>query len=588
MYECMTTAKEGTSVGDDPSKGHGGLDCPITPNVTMSLDNVGSTLGKENANLNSSPNGNTHTPVSFATFVKGDTSWKFRKSVNFRTLIAPIGNRADVAIPLESIRATSEWFANTTFGFFLGKWVAYSVFSSEDGLEAMLEKGPYLICNNPFILKKWNLNVNLQKQDIGNVLTWVKFHGVHMTAFSRSSYARAIIELRADEELKDTFVVAMSKLIDECPKKIISDVVKNLKSPRQATRGVPVGPNVGFKSTKQIYRPVSSKNGSSTSGKKIKLKCQDKRLYINDDGKLLLVDDDGKPLSKVVSTVNTDSDNEVEEVLLEQWMETKRDDGYEPYDDDLYESHDTSDNLQAICDDLISPSLVERRNRFILMYESHRGLLRGSGSSLNISVGHPNGTLAKITVIGNLRLTANVVLFDVLVDLNLVKTTGTGSESGGLYLFDAETIVYLDPCGLYKCEYLEIKIDPSNGDGNEMALTIHDSPHPVNKEATFATQIDDNNIIFEGNLSDNSGSRSGVEYQSNTNIGDEPQTMRKSNRVRNIFSKFNNFVDPGNKKYGIENHVNYSNLSTMNFCFATNLIKSTKPKDYHEATLDKN
>ncbi|GKC37594.1 hypothetical protein Tco_1049978, partial [Tanacetum coccineum] len=34
--------------------------------------------------------------------------------------------------------------------------------------------------------------------------------------------------------------------------------------------------------------------------------------------------------------------------LMEQWMETKRDDGYEPYNDDLYESHDMSDNLQAI------------------------------------------------------------------------------------------------------------------------------------------------------------------------------------------------------------------------------------------------
>ncbi|GKE37698.1 hypothetical protein Tco_1461103 [Tanacetum coccineum] len=230
-------------------------------------------------------------------------------------------------------------------------------------------------------------------------------------SWGRSSYARAIIELRADEELKDTIVVAMSKLIgegfykfnicvkylwkptrclsckvfghilDECPKKIISDVVKNLKSPRQATRG-----DVGFKSTKQIYRPVSNNNGSITSGKKSKLKCLDKR-------KLLLVDDDGKSLLKVVSTVNADSDSEVEEVfneharfmasiglergsnsgygtnsLLEQWMEMKRDDGYEPYDDDLYESHDTSDNLQAIFDDLISPSMVKRRNRFIFVF----------------------------------------------------------------------------------------------------------------------------------------------------------------------------------------------------------------------------
>ena len=36
-------------------------------------------------------------------------------------------------------------------------------------------------------------------------------------------------------------------------------------------------------------------------------------------------------------------------------------------------------------------------------------------SGLNLTVGHPNGTLAKITAVGNLRLTNNVVLFDVLV-----------------------------------------------------------------------------------------------------------------------------------------------------------------------------
>nr|GEX18514.1 ribonuclease H-like domain-containing protein [Tanacetum cinerariifolium] len=91
-------------------------------------------------------------------------------------------------------------------------------------------------------------------------------------------------------------------------------------------------------------------------------------------------------------------------------------------------------------------------------------------SSLNLTMGHPNGTLAKNTTIGSLRLTTNVLLFDVLVipeynvslmsahklikdsklflrfdetkcyiqDLNLVKTLGTGSEAAGLYLFDVE------------------------------------------------------------------------------------------------------------------------------------------------------
>ncbi|GKG10694.1 hypothetical protein Tco_0342094, partial [Tanacetum coccineum] len=59
----------------------------------------------------------------------------------------------------------------------------------------------------------------------------------------------------------------------------------------------------------------------------------------------IFVDDDGNPL---VHMGNVDSESEV---MWEQWRETKRDDDYGPCDDDLYESHDMPDHLQAIYDD---------------------------------------------------------------------------------------------------------------------------------------------------------------------------------------------------------------------------------------------
>ncbi|GKD28677.1 ribonuclease H-like domain-containing protein, partial [Tanacetum coccineum] len=66
-----------------------------------------------------------------------------------------------------------------------------------------------------------------------------------------------------------------------------------------------------------------------------------------------------------------------------------------------------------------------------------------------------------------------------------------------------------------------------------IVLNNHDkfssSPHRVIDEATFATQIDDNNNIFEGSQTENNGSRSGIEFQNSKNNGDEPQTARKSN-----------------------------------------------------------
>ncbi|GKC80466.1 ribonuclease H-like domain-containing protein [Tanacetum coccineum] len=62
-------------------------------------------------------------------------------------------------------------------------------------------------------------------------------------------------------------------------------------------------------------------------------------------------------------------------------------------------------------------------------------------SELKLTVGHPNGTLAQITHVGNLKLNNDVVLFDVLVvpeycDLKNRRVLGTGSEFGGLYMFD--------------------------------------------------------------------------------------------------------------------------------------------------------
>ncbi|GKC35918.1 putative reverse transcriptase domain-containing protein [Tanacetum coccineum] len=206
--------------------------------------------------------GNTPSMSSYAN-VTGVPS---RKALNFRTLFTPTGNGVDVVVPVESIRAISERFANTSYGFFMGKHMAYPVvanyvrntlgkyrlvksmlnsstwifsfqFSSIDGLDVVLENGPWFIRNNPFILKNWP-DVNLLREDVGNVLVWVKLHGVPVNAFSedglsaistklgtplmldsntshkciqawgRSRYARILIKVRADVELKDNIVVA--------------------------------------------------------------------------------------------------------------------------------------------------------------------------------------------------------------------------------------------------------------------------------------------------------------------------------------------------------------------------------------------
>nr|GEV43688.1 hypothetical protein [Tanacetum cinerariifolium] len=340
---------------------------PSTTNVTSALESLGNTFGKESDGLNSSPTGIASSPsVSYAKLVTRELG---RKSVNFRTLLASTGNEADVAISLESIRAISKCFANTIYGFFLRKWVVYP------------------------IVANYSPDVNLLKEGVCNVSIWVKFYGVHMKTFSedrfsaittkldtslmlyfytsdmcmeswgRLSYARALIERQADVEWKILLWWLCQNLLvfgyglDECPKNYL-DAVKNLKTPRQAVRGVQVSQNVGFKSTKQVYKLVSNKNSANTSGKKkqakvhiqevsnpnlfdaLKLVENDEDLGTNErnskspgkganyeridklerqiaDGKLTLVDDERKPLPKAVSTVNVDGDSEVEEMVNE-------------------------------------------------------------------------------------------------------------------------------------------------------------------------------------------------------------------------------------------------------------------------------
>nr|GEX13164.1 ribonuclease H-like domain-containing protein [Tanacetum cinerariifolium] len=71
------------------------------------------------------------------------------------------------------------------------------------------------------------------------------------------------------------------------------------------------------------------------------------------------------------------------------------------------------------------------------------------------------------------------------------------------------------------------------------------------------------------------------------NINSDPVVQRRSGRVSNLPTKLSDFVLDEKVKYGIQKHVNYSNLSTENYCFLTNLNKTIKPTSYHQACTSK-
>ncbi|GJS34035.1 hypothetical protein Tco_0532417 [Tanacetum coccineum] len=156
-----------------------------------------------------------------------------------------------------------------------------------------------------------------------------------------SSYVRGMIELQANVEVKDTIVMVVPRLVcegflsvlfvlsmsanlvvvqvaiflDDCPKNIVSCVLKNMKNLRQTVRGVQVSNSNPFDALNSVEKDDDLEMINNLEREML-------------DEKLVLVDDDGKPLKS----------------------ETAVDDGYDPYDDDMYDGHDITKDLQAICD----------------------------------------------------------------------------------------------------------------------------------------------------------------------------------------------------------------------------------------------
>ncbi|GJZ32137.1 retrotransposon protein, putative, ty1-copia subclass [Tanacetum coccineum] len=289
-------------------------------------------------------------------------------------------------------------------------------FCSTDGLNAMLENGPWFIRNHPLILKKWNPDVNLLKEDVENVPDWIKLYGVPVTAFSedglsaiatklgtplmldsytsdmclqswgRSCYVRVMIELYADVELKDTIVVATPKIVgeglytctirveyewkplrcacfkvfghihEEYPKNIGSGEAKNLKKPSQTPRGVLVGLKVGFKPTKE-YRSVLKKPTANTSGNKKKGVEPTKEVSNLNPFDVL---------NSVVNDVDTsttpivDKIGKLKKLIIDGKVTLMDDDGKPLKKVDYLSDHDSEDEVESVDNDMARFMASER------------------------------------------------------------------------------------------------------------------------------------------------------------------------------------------------------------------------------------
>ncbi|GKD87786.1 uncharacterized protein Tco_1358940, partial [Tanacetum coccineum] len=176
----------------------------------------------------------------------------------------------DISMPRRVVENVSTRFENTLYGYFIGKRLAFPVveyyvknnwakfglkrimlnakgffffkFDSRVGLENVLECGPWMFRNNPIILKRWTMNTSLLKEELSRILIWVKLHDVPLEVFDeegisilgshlekpimldaytssmckdswgRSSFARCLIEVNADKQLKDSFSIGIPVL----------------------------------------------------------------------------------------------------------------------------------------------------------------------------------------------------------------------------------------------------------------------------------------------------------------------------------------------------------------------------------------
>ncbi|GKB86355.1 zinc knuckle CX2CX4HX4C containing protein, partial [Tanacetum coccineum] len=173
---------------------------------------------------------------------------------------------AAVAIPIEAVEEVSARFENTLYGYFIGNRLAFPTvenyvkntwakfglkrimldedfflfqFDTKEGMEKVIESGPWLIRGMPLILNVLTPNSFLRKEEIKKASVWVKLHHVPIVAYSevglslittqigcpimldsytsnmcvrswgRNEYARALIEISADREPMESIVIAI-------------------------------------------------------------------------------------------------------------------------------------------------------------------------------------------------------------------------------------------------------------------------------------------------------------------------------------------------------------------------------------------
>nr|GEW10037.1 ribonuclease H-like domain-containing protein [Tanacetum cinerariifolium] len=121
---------------------------------------------------------------------------------------------------------------------------------------------------------------------------------------------------------------------------------------------------------------------------------------------------------------------------------------------------------------------------------------------------------------------------------------------------------------------------------------VYDTPHNDGNVHPCSSSEDD----FSTSMGETSSSEGNVHINSDSptqcnlpeNISQGQPDLRRSTRVPKMPAKFNDSYVNSSKKYGLDKYVTYTNLNTSNYCFSTNLNKSSEPTSYFETIKNPN
>nr|GEZ42421.1 hypothetical protein [Tanacetum cinerariifolium] len=254
------------------------------------------------------------------------------KKVNVRTLFTPEGNRIDVVVVVDFIRAISELFANTTYAF------------NEDGLSAIATKRDTHLMLDSYTsdIAGEKKNVNKPSQTArGDLVGWkMRFK----------------------------------------PQKEYQPVTKKSTASSNGTKKKGVEPTIEVSNSNpfDVLNSVNNDVEFGTNGRTTNL--------LLTSGQVILVDKAGNPLKRVeflgeVASVDNDKARFMTskrvgfgtQSLLEQWRDSYDNDDYvdDPYNDDIYEGQDLSHELQAICANLDFHVPGRKKKYILFLLSSH-------------------------------------------------------------------------------------------------------------------------------------------------------------------------------------------------------------------------